>query len=255
MGMARYKVILAYDGTDFQGYQRQGKTRTVQLVVEAALVKLGWEGKTILTAGRTDSGVHAAGQVVAFDLDWTHSMEELVRALNANLPDDVAVKAGAQAADDFHPRYDAVARTYRYRIHTTPQRDPLRERFSWRVWPPVELEALQSAARLIPGSHDFAAFGSPPKAGGSTQRIVYSTGWCELEGGLVFEIIGNAFLYHMVRRLVFVQVQIGQERISLDDLKRALAEVKALPPGLAPAHGLALSAVSYADHPQDAVLF
>ena len=111
--MARYKVILAYDGTDFLGYQRQGKTRTVQLVVEAALVKLGWEGTTILTAGRTDSGVHASGQVVAFDLDWAHSTDDLVRALNANLPDDVAVKDGAQVVDDFHPRYDAVERTYR----------------------------------------------------------------------------------------------------------------------------------------------
>jgi len=252
--MARYKIILAYDGTDFQGYQRQGKARTVQLVVEAALVKLGWGGETILSAGRTDSGVHASGQVIAFDLDWGHSVEELVCALNANLPDDVAAKDGAQVEENFHPRYDAVERTYRYRIHMTPHRNPLRERFSWRVWPSLELGALRDAARLIPGSYDFAAFGSPPKAGGSTRRVVYSAGWDELGGELVFEIRGNAFLYHMVRRLVFIQVQIGQGRLGLDDLKRALTEIQALPPGLAPAHGLTLCEVRYADHRQDAGL-
>ncbi len=114
--MARYQVILAYDGTHFVGFQRQGRSRTVQGVVEAALRQLGWQGRAILSAGRTDTGVHAAGQVIAFDLDWTHPEKELGRAINANLPQDVAVRSVAPASPDFHPRFDATARRYRYHL-------------------------------------------------------------------------------------------------------------------------------------------
>src|SRR5512146_2263179 len=103
IGMERYKVILAYDGTDFFGFQRQGETRTVQLEVEAALRKLNWQGSTILSAGRTDSGVHATGHVIAFDLEWKHGLERLGRALNASLPKDVVVRAIEVAPADFHP--------------------------------------------------------------------------------------------------------------------------------------------------------
>src|SRR3989337_127644 len=112
--MVRYKVILAYDGTDFQGFQRQAKARTVQSVVEAALRSFGWQGKAILASGRTDTGVHASGQVIAFDLDWAHAPEALRSAINAHLPEDVAVQTVTQAADDFHPRYAAQARRYRF---------------------------------------------------------------------------------------------------------------------------------------------
>ncbi len=129
--MARYQVILAYDGADFFGFQRQADgcgQRTVQGVVEQALRRIGWQGRAILFAGRTDVGVHASGQVIAFDLDWLHSTDALLAALNANLPADVAAQAAQLAADDFHPRYDARARCYRYRLFCQPRRDPLRER-------------------------------------------------------------------------------------------------------------------------------
>ena len=116
MGTERYKVILAYDGTHFFGFQRQGADRTVQLEVEAALRQLGWQGRAITSSGRTDSGVHATGQVIAFDLDWRHGTESLLRALNAKLPDDVAVQAVEVAPADFHPRFDATSRCYRYQV-------------------------------------------------------------------------------------------------------------------------------------------
>ena len=116
MGTERYKVTLAYDGTHFFGFQRQGATRTVQLEVENALRRLNWQGQTILSAGRTDSGVHASGHVIAFDLAWPHGLERLARALNAILPEDVAVKEIAIAPADFHPRFDATARCYRYQV-------------------------------------------------------------------------------------------------------------------------------------------
>ena len=138
--MARYQVILAYDGTFFKGYQRQAQARTVQAVVETALRQLGWRGRTVLSAGRTDTGVHASGQVIAFDLEWAHPAEELLRALNANLPEDVAAREIHEADLEFHPRYWAVSRRYRYRLFCQETRDPLRERYAWRVWPPVEMQ-------------------------------------------------------------------------------------------------------------------
>ena len=136
--MARYQVILAYDGTRFLGSQRQANSRTVQGELEKALRKVGWSGTSVLIAGRTDAGVHASGQVAAFDFDWSYADDVLGRALNANLPVDMAVREVRVAADDFHPRFDASSRRYRYRLFCQPVRDPLRETLAWRTWPAVD---------------------------------------------------------------------------------------------------------------------
>jgi len=245
--MAHYQVILAYDGTDFEGFQRQGSARTVQLVVENALRCLNWQGQTILASGRTDTGVHAAGQVVAFELDWEHTTEQLGRALNANLPHDVSVKSVETSDADFHPRYSARARTYQYHIFCQPERHPLYDRFAWRVWPPVELQKLHSAANLLAGTHDFAAFGTPPKSGGCTERTVFQARWEPQASGLLFEVTANAFLYHMVRRMVYLQVQVGQNRLELERLEKAVLEAQPQTPGLAPSCGLVLWKVWYVD--------
>ena len=248
--MERYKVTLAYDGTQFEGFQRQGTTRTVQLEVEKALRSLNWQGRAILSSGRTDSGVHAEGQVVAFDLEWSHTPEALGKALNAHLPQDVAVQHVERAGADFHPRYDAEWRCYHYHIVFAPVRDPLRERFAWRVWPLCEMEDLLAAARLLPGTHDFAAFGAPTRPGGTTLRAVYRATWQEKEDGVVrFEVVANAFLYHMVRRMVFVQVLVGHHRLSLEALSAAVEQAHAVMPGLAPPQGLVLKQVQYSSVP------
>ena len=247
--MARYQIILAYDGTDFSGIQRQAsgkKDRTIQGTVEVALRQLGWQGRTILLAGRTDAGVHASGQVVAFDLDWQHSEAALQAALNANLPPDIAVQAARPAAADFHPRYAALARRYRYQIFCQPSRNPLRERYAWRVWPPAAYDRMQEAAAFLVGTHDFAAFGTPPRAGGVTIRQVFQAGWTLQQDALTFEISANAFLYHMVRRVVGYQVKIGQgeaaPRAVLDCLEHGSSS---LVKPLAPPHGLTLVEVLY----------
>jgi tRNA pseudouridine38-40 synthase len=247
--MARYQVILAYDGAGYYGYQRQktgSKAPTVQGAVEAALRQLGWQGSSILSAGRTDTGVHASGQVIAFDLDWAHSLEALQAALNANLPPDVSARAVAPARPDFHPRFAACARRYRYQIFCEPVRNPLRERYAWRVWPGVEPERLHRAASYLLGEHDFAAFGAPPRTGGKTVRKVFQAGWSEASDGLTFEIVANAFLYHMVRRLVWFQVTVGQGELEPDavcvSLERATPN---LVKGLAPSQGLTLVEVIY----------
>jgi len=243
--MARYQIILAYDGTDFQGFQRQARGRTVQGVFETALSQLGWSGRISLFAGRTDCGVHAEGQVVAFDLEWSHPVADLGRALNAHLPADVAVRFVQAAAPDFHPRYDAKGRTYRYQIYCEPDRDPLRDRYAWQVWPELNLALLQQAARLLPGIHDFAAFGTSPRPGGCTVREVFTAAWEPRSGGLLFEVSANAFLYHMVRRMVYLQVLIGKKLLELESFAQAVQAAQPQPPGLAPAHGLALKEVLY----------
>ncbi|HBG74252.1 MAG: tRNA pseudouridine(38-40) synthase TruA [Chloroflexi bacterium GWB2_49_20] len=241
--MARYQIILTYDGTEFVGSQRQLKSRTVQSELEKALGKLKWDGKSALMAGRTDTGVHASGQVAAFDLDWKHSLEDLGNALNASLPLDMAISQVGIAREDFHPRFDATCRRYSYRLFCQPNRDPLRERFAWRVWPSVS--DLHSLAEIWPGTHDFAAFGTPPRPGNSTERTVLDAKWQLVDDEWQFEIRANAFLYHMVRKIVHAQVAVGQGRITIEDLTRALEHQAALPSRLAPAHGLTLVEVSY----------
>ncbi len=249
--MARYKIILGYDGTGFLGSQRQASSRTVQSELEKALRKLGWRSKTVYLAGRTDTGTHASGQVAAFDLDWKHDLQKLQDALNANLPLDMAVREVQAAADDFHPRFHASSRCYRYRLFCASVRDPLRERYAWRVWPPVaNLEAL---CGIWPGRHDFAAFGSAPRSGGSTVRTVLAAGWQKLGDEWIFEIRAEAFLYRMVRRLVYAQVAVGQARLAAKTLLQALDDpseagrvaCNQIPASLAPACGLTLVDVCY----------
>jgi tRNA pseudouridine38-40 synthase len=244
--LARYKIILAYDGTGLFGSQRQATARTAQSELEKALRRLGWQEKSVLLAGRTDSGVHASGQVAAFDLQWKHEPADLVRALNSGLPPEMAVSAARIVPDDFHPRFDAASRRYRYRLYCQPARDPLRERYSWRQWPNPEAVALTEAARLIIGKHDFAAFGTPPRPGNSSVRTVINAEWHNLDDEWTFEIQADAFLYHMVRRLVFVQVAVGQGKFPVQIVADMLAGGPGLiPAGLAPANGLTLVEVTY----------
>jgi len=260
--MARYQLTLAYDGTDFFGSQRQASPkpgaskRTVQGELEKALGKLGWTGRSVILSGRTDTGVHATGQVASFDLDWSHSDEDLVRALNAALPADLAVHEARMVHAKFHPRFDANSRRYRYRLFCQPVRDPIRERFHWRVWPETNVESLVTTAQLFLGTHDFSAFGSPTTPRGSTVRTVMKAEWTQAGADeWHFEVQANAFLYRMVRRLVFVQVAVAQGKVSGEAIANALAKqdsagtrnetLTAVPAGLAPAHGLTLVEVTY----------
>lgn len=247
--MARYQVILAYDGSGFTGSQRQANSRTVQGALEKALYQIGWTGTSVIMAGRTDSGVHATGQVAAFDFDeWSHEAKRLLLALNAKLPADMAVKRIKPVQADFHPRFDALARLYGYRLFCEPIRDPLRERFTWRLWPRLDGDVLKSNADVFLGTHDFDAFGSPTSEKGTTTRTVTTSEWKrKLNGEWQFEIRADAFLYRMVRRLVFVQVAVAQGRCSVENIRLALKKEqgKALPAGLAPAQGLSLNDVEY----------
>ncbi len=245
--MAHYKLILAYDGTNYNGFQRQAIKTSVQATFEEALRRLGWQGRAIMPSGRTDSGVHAKGQVVSFNLDWNHPDYALQNALNAFLPADIAVQSVQQVAPDFHPRYDALSRQYRYQLYWQSARDPLRDRYAWRLERKPELSMMQAAANDLLGEHNFIAFGKALKEDGTTIRWIYSADWVEEEDGMSFTIIGNAFLYHMVRRIVYVLVRIGLGELPVETVRIGLENLSTGIVSLAPARGLTLEAVTFSE--------
>jgi tRNA pseudouridine38-40 synthase len=242
----RFQAILTYDGTEFHGSQYQLGQRTVQGELQNSLAKLGWKENSVLFAGRTDTGVHASGQVIAFNLKWDHTEKELNQALNAVLPKDISALKVSRTRQDFHPRYDALSREYHYQIFIGQNRDPLQERYSWRVWPEVDPRLMNRAARYLLGKHDFNALGISHQPGGSTIREIFQAAWKKKQKELVFRIIGNAFLYHMVRRIVLVLVRIGQGWEPADSITNYLKNPSGPPAqGLAPAQGLHLVRVRY----------
>ncbi len=250
--MSRYGAILAYDGTAYQGFQRQPAPRpTIQAAVETALGMVCGQPVGIVAAGRTDAGVHAVGQVIAFDAAWRHSAGELLRAVNSQLATDIALRK-VFPAPGFHPRYDALWRQYVYRIGARVGRNPLTARYEWQL-AGVELDmvGMQAAAELCLGEQDFAAFGTAPQAGSSnTIREVFESGWTmnARDDGKVYHyrIRGTAFLYHMVRRLVGMMALVGKGKLTPAEFaailrSRDLERAK----HLAPPQGLTMEAVGY----------
>ncbi len=249
----RYRATVAYDGTAYHGFQRQQNTPlTIQGVLEAALARLsGGVSPAVIGAGRTDRGVHASGQVIAFDLNWRHSPEALRSALNANLPPDIAVMTMEPAAPGFHPRFDAISRTYRYRLYVASVRDPLRRLTAWQVDRKLNLDRMASASESLLGAHDFTAFGTPP-AGESPFRVVSVAEWQADQDEYWFTITANAFLQRMVRRIVATLVQVGREVVTVEHFRGILAaRARSLAAPPAPACGLTLVAVTY---PEDGEL-
>lgn len=241
----RVRAVVAYDGTDYSGFQRQANALTVQAALEAALARVSQEAITVLAAGRTDAGVHAVGQVIAFDTAWRHGLDDLHRALNAVLPADVAVQEIEQAAPDFHPRYDAHSRRYRYTVYNAPVRCPLTRRYSLHVTASLDVVAMQQAAQSLVGERDFATFGRPPQ-GEITVRRVLAAEWGGEMPWLTFDIEANAFLYRMVRSIVGTLLQVGQGRMGVEEFVAALTVCDRSRAGpTAPPHGLCLMEVKY----------
>jgi tRNA pseudouridine38-40 synthase len=246
--MIRYRATLAYDGSAYYGYQVQPDKPTVQGFVEAAVARVLGIVTTVWAAGRTDTGVHATGQVIAFDAVWKHEDATLLRAINACLPDDIALQDLTQQAN-FHPRFDALSRTYRYGIAVVHVRQPLLARRAWQLHYPLDEVAMQDAANHIIGEHDFAAFGNPPQ-GENTVREVFRSEWLieplPIGKRFIYEVEATAYLHHMVRRLVGTQVAVGRGLLSLEAfvalLKSAdLSQNK----WIAPPQGLTLTQVHY----------
>ena len=243
--LRRFRAVIEYDGAAYNGFQLQAESPTVQGEVEKAIARFSGQPATVLAAGRTDSGVHACGQVIAFDLAWGHELQALKRALNANLPDDIAALQLDEVGNDFHPRYSARRRCYKYQIWNEQIRSPTRRSYCWHVSRPLDVEKMNAAAALILGAHDFATFGQPI-SGTNTIREVYSANWRADGKMLVFEIVANAYLYRMVRSLVGSMKAVGEGAWTVDRFKTVLeAGNRDLAGQTAPAHGLFLASVDY----------
>jgi tRNA pseudouridine38-40 synthase len=237
----RYRARVEYDGTDYFGFQAQPGARTVQGELEAALARLSdGERRPVDGAGRTDAGVHAAGQVIAFTYAGRLSAEELGRALDALLPADVAIRDVRPAPARFHPRYAARYREYRYTVWNGP-RSPLRERTALGVRVPLDTAAMARAGLVLEGRHDFSAFGAADR---NPVRTVHAVR-VRRDGPLVtIDVRADAFLRGMVRRIVAVLLEVGRGKLDETAVREALAaRSPALDGATAPAKGLCLRRV------------
>jgi len=245
--MRTIKLVVQYDGSDFVGWQRQGKGVSVQGLIEEALAKIDGAPVTLHGAGRTDAGVHAMGQVASARVispieDW-----QLVRALNANLPEAIRVTELTTVPDGFHARFSATAKTYEYRIWNGRTVPPFIRQYAWHIIEPLHLALMQEASRAIPGEHDFAAFRSARSMNHTTIREITAVSWRQGdERTLIFEIAGKGFLRYMVRSLVGTIVEIGRGQRPVADMARLLAAPDRSQAGrTAPARGLFLMKVEY----------
>jgi tRNA pseudouridine38-40 synthase len=237
----RFRARVEYDGTDFAGFQLQAEARTVQGVLERALATLlGGERSPIDAAGRTDAGVHATDQVIAFTYRGRLSAPELERGLNALLPPDVAIHGLRPTTARFHPRYAARYREYRYTVWNGP-RSPLRERLALGVRVPLDIAAMGRAGLVLMGRHDFSAFGAADR---NPVRTVHSVRVRRTGRLVTIDVIADAFLRGMVRRITAVLLEVGRGRIDADGVAGMLAARKpALDGATAPAKGLCLRRV------------
>lgn len=253
---------LAYDGTNYHGFQYQAGVQTIQGVLEEGLSRFVDSAGRVAGAGRTDTGVHAVGQVIAVEVDWRHGPGALQEAWNVHLPPDIHLRQMKEAPARFHPRFDALARTYRYWVMAyepdcmpNPRRSPLTDRYAYFVPTGLDLDAMNRAAALLVGKHDFASFGWPTQ-GESTVRDVWAAEWIEHPAfdvldaypgrRLAFTITANGFLRRMVRLVVGTLLEVGRGRRSIESVADALAHRDRRTTGpAAPAQGLVLEKVEY----------
>jgi tRNA pseudouridine38-40 synthase len=241
------KLTLAYDGTRFVGWQRQAEGDSIQGLLEAALARLEGAPVTAHGAGRTDAGVHALGQVASVSVSAAHPPATLVRALNAHLPPDIRVTAVEDVAADFHARFSASGKTYRYVLDTAPIADPFTRQYAWHLPEALDLPAMAAAAAALVGTHDFAAFQSVGTELRTTVRTLLRAGVTGAAGQRVCcEFAGDGFLRHQVRAMVGTLLEVGRGRRSPATMASLLAGGRRADAGAtAPPHGLFLVAVDY----------
>ncbi len=241
-----YRALVEYDGTAYYGFQRQRESQpTIQGELERILGDLAQRPITIRGAGRTDSGVHAQGQVVSFELDWQHEPVALQRAINANLPSDIAVLNLERCEAVFHPRFDARRRAYEYHIYNAAVRSPIRRQYAWHVKRPLDIISMNLAAQSLVGVHDFATFGQPPQ-GENTVRELF-TAVCHRDAQMIsIHVEANAFLQRMVRSIVGSLKLVGEGSWTVPQFITAFeAHDRSWCGTVAPPHGLYLVSVTY----------
>lgn len=245
--MRRIKLTVAYDGTDYCGWQKQPELPTIEGELNKALTKLNATPIEVIGASRTDSGVHALGNVAVFDTDSTIPADRYSYAINTLLPEAIVVVKSEQVADDFHPRHCETEKTYEYRYDNQEFPNPLKSRFQWHIRGKMNLEAMQQAADYLVGEHDFKAFCSIHTQAESTVRTIYRIEvLTEDESTVVLRVTGNGFLYNMVRIIAGTLMQVGLGHKTPQDVRNALDSCERETAGpTAPPQGLRLVGINY----------
>ena len=259
--MRNIKLTIAYDGTDFNGWQAQPGQPTVQGTLGDVLEKLAQQRLMIHAAGRTDAGVHAAGQVVNFKTQSELAPEEFQRAFNALLPPSIRVNAAEEVGPDFHARWNALAKTYQYRIYRGRVAPPFVWRYVHHDPSDLNFDVMAKAARLLIGEHDFSTFAASTGSEEddrerTTVRTIYQSEWARAGTSSgdasaeewVYTVRGRSFLRHMVRKIVGTLVDVGRGKLALEDVPRLIAMRDRSKSGMTmPAQGLCLESVEYPD--------
>ena len=244
--MRNVRLLVAYDGSKFFGWQRQDGFDSVQQRIEEALHALVGERVVVQGSGRTDTGVHALGQVAHFHADTPLEDDRLRHALNATLPESIRIRRAETCAPDFHARFDAIGKRYLYLVATSRFQPPFAREFLHWTYEPLDLAAMRTSARLLEGKHDFRAFGNTGSPRKTTVRTLRSLRILAHQRGFGVVVEADGFLYNMVRTLVGTLIEVGRGRFGPEQVRAALATgVRTLAGPTAPACGLYLLRVRY----------
>lgn len=245
--MRKIKLIIEYDGTNYHGWQIQKNANSVQETIEKAISKLLGEKVGIVGCSRTDVGVHAYGQVAHFTTDSRIPAEKFSYAINNLLPDDIVIKKSEEVSEDFHSRYSAKGKKYRYLIYNAAHASAIMRNRTYHVRPELDFEKMQRAAKHFLGQHDFAAFQATGGQVRSTVREIYSLELFRKEDNLIsIEVSGNGFLYNMVRIIAGTLIYVGIGKIEADEIPAIINSLDRTRAGkTAPAEGLYLMEIYY----------
>ena len=247
--MKRVGLVVAYDGTNYSGWQIQPNGITIQGVLNDALTDLLGEKIEIMGASRTDAGVHALGNVAVFDTNTRIPGEKISYALNQRLPDSIVIQDSWEVSGDFHPRHCNTRKTYEYRILNTAVPLPQKRNFTWHVTGSIDIEKMKEAAAYIVGEHDFKSFCCVRTQAESTVRTIYSLEVLQEGSEIIIRIKGNGFLYNMVRIITGTLIQVGKGRFKPEYVKQMLeAKDRTVAGQTAPPQGLTLVGIEYVDN-------
>lgn len=221
--MKRYKMIVAYDGTNYHGFARQNEATTVQGTIEKAIARITRQEVLTLGAGRTDAGVHAKGQCIAFDLETKIPTDRLLKAINSQLPPDIVIQSIEEVNESFHPRFGAKRKTYRYQIWCGDLPDPFTYRYVLHYPYKVDEKIMQEAANNMVGEHDFACFCASGSQVKETVRTIYSID-VKRDGDMIaIDVCGNGFLYNMVRIIIGTLLYVNEGKLSTGDITKIIS--------------------------------
>lgn len=246
--MRRIKFIVAYDGTNYHGFAKQNNALTIQEVLERAIFAITREQVEVIGAGRTDTGVHARGQCCIVDTYTQITTYKLIKAINSKLPKDIVIKEMEDVAEDFHPRYRAKQKTYRYQILNSNTLDPFMYKYAYFYPYTLDIDQMIKGAHHIVGTHDFKCFCAAGSSVKTTTRTVYHIAIRKVDDLIQIDICGDGFLYNMVRIIAGTLIEIGRGKLAPEEMQNILSSLdrdKAGP--TAPPQGLTMLNIEYGD--------